>query len=80
MKTGPNCHNNCCFLLSAPRLTLLVQDYFIVAASRFGTRFRIPVDYALTTDFSGSIRKVQMSAPLSNIPAVTKKGAIQEPL
>src|ERR1700676_3391596 len=33
----------------------------------------------LTTDFSGSIKKVQISAPLSNIPAVTRKGAIQEP-
>jgi hypothetical protein len=37
-------------------------------------------DYALTTDFSGSIRNVQISAPLSNMPAVTRKGAIQEPL
>ncbi len=34
---------------------------------------------ASTTDFSGSIRNVQISAPVSNTVAVTRKGAIQNP-
>src|ERR1700687_2172724 len=33
-----------------------------------------------TTDNSGLIKNVQISAPLSSTPAVTKNGAIQNPL
>ena len=32
-----------------------------------------------TTDFSGSIRKIQINAPVTSTAAVTKNGAIQEP-
>jgi hypothetical protein len=62
------------------RVTMYSEVIHSAANSHPGNRPTIPVDYALTTDFSGSIRKVQISAPLSKMPVVTRKGAIQKPL
>jgi len=52
------------------------EDY---CAASIGTAGLASPLAASTTDFSGSIRTVRISALVSNTVAVTRKGAIQNP-